>query len=186
MATLTLIMTGPMGADAGPVWARAPAGQDPDPADLPPPAPRFLDFLARSAAMPRTTREEFVAVNVELWRMLNGDVLPFDERATRRLSEETLDGSADPAAALNHDLAGRVMTSDRLVSAVLDHRAHAGRSRHGGPAAPAPAWRGRGRPDPARAHGGDSRHGGIRSCHRAFLAGSASSSWRIPNGARPK
>jgi fermentation-respiration switch protein FrsA (DUF1100 family) len=28
--------------------------------------------------------------------------------------------------------------------------------------------------------------GGIRSCHRAFLAGSASSSWRIPNGARPK
>jgi pimeloyl-ACP methyl ester carboxylesterase len=87
----------------------------PDPADLPPPAPRFLDFLARSAAMPRTTREEFIAVNVELWRVLNGDVLSFDERAAGRLSEETLDGSADSAAALNHDLAGRVMTSDRLV-----------------------------------------------------------------------
>ncbi|MFB4272913.1 hypothetical protein [Nonomuraea sp. GTA35] len=54
-------------------------------------------------------------MNVELWRVLNGDVLPFDERAARRLSEETLDGSADPAAALNHDLAGRVMTSGRLV-----------------------------------------------------------------------
>jgi hypothetical protein len=90
VATLTLIMTGPMGADAdaGPGWARAPAGRDPDPADLPPPAARFLDFLARSAAMPRTTREEFIAVNVELWRVLNGDVLSFDERAAGRLSEE--------------------------------------------------------------------------------------------------
>ncbi|MEV0383795.1 alpha/beta fold hydrolase [Nonomuraea sp. NPDC050643] len=115
VATLTAIMTGPMGADAGPAWARALAGQDPDPRDLPPPAPRFLQHLARSAAMPRTTREEVLAVNVETWRVLHGDVLPFDEEAARRLAEEAHDSTSDPTAALNHDLAGRVMTADRLA-----------------------------------------------------------------------
>ena len=41
--TLSAIMTGPLGHDAGPAWARALAGQDPDPSDLPPPSARFLD-----------------------------------------------------------------------------------------------------------------------------------------------
>ncbi|SDH47008.1 alpha/beta fold hydrolase [Nonomuraea jiangxiensis] len=113
--TLTVIMSGPMGADAGPAWARAMAGQEPDPDDLPPPAPAFLQHLARAATMPRTTREEQLAAGLETWRVLNGDVLPFDEEAARRLAAEAYDHSRNPAAALNHDLAGRLMTDDRLV-----------------------------------------------------------------------
>ncbi|MEO3869247.1 alpha/beta fold hydrolase [Nonomuraea sp. B12E4] len=113
--TLTVIMSGPMGADAGPAWARALAGQEPDPDDLPPPAPAFLRHLARSATMPRTTRDELLTAGLETWRVLNGDGLPFDEEAARRLVAEAYDQSGNPAAALNHDLAGRLMTDDRLV-----------------------------------------------------------------------
>ncbi|GAA2689198.1 alpha/beta fold hydrolase [Nonomuraea recticatena] len=113
VTALTAIMTSPMGADAGPAWARAMAGQEPDPGDLPPPSSRFLAHLARSAAAPRTTREEHVAANLETWRVLNGEALPFDEEAARRFVEESYDVAADPAAALNHDAAGRLMTEDR-------------------------------------------------------------------------
>ncbi|TDC89800.1 alpha/beta hydrolase [Nonomuraea deserti] len=105
--TLTAIMTSPMGADTGPAWARALAGRAPDPGDLPPPAPSFLQHLARSAAMPRTTRAEHLAANLETWRVLSGDGLPFDEEAARRFVAESHDLSADPGAAANHDLAGR-------------------------------------------------------------------------------
>lgn len=111
--TLTTIMSGPMGADAGPAWARALTGQAPDPDDLPPPAPRFLEHLARKAQLPRTTREEHIAADLETWRVLNGDVLPFDEAAARRLVADSYDRTSDPAAAANHDLAGRRMTDDR-------------------------------------------------------------------------
>src|SRR5215472_16220575 len=50
--TLTAIMTGPLGHDAGPAWARALAGQALDRDDLPPPSPRFLRHLAERAAFP--------------------------------------------------------------------------------------------------------------------------------------
>jgi pimeloyl-ACP methyl ester carboxylesterase len=113
--TLTAIMTGPMGADVGPAWARALAGQAPDPDDLPPPAPRFLEHLARMARMPRTSRAEHIAANLETWRVLNGGVLPFDEPAARRLVADSYDRASDHAAAANHDLAGRRMTDDRRV-----------------------------------------------------------------------
>jgi pimeloyl-ACP methyl ester carboxylesterase len=113
--TLTAIMTGPLGHDAGPAWARALAGQDPDPGDLPPPSPRFLRHLAERAAMPQTTREEQVAAGLETWRVLNGDALPFDEPTARRFVETSYDRSTNFAAAANHDRAGRLMTPDRLV-----------------------------------------------------------------------
>ncbi|PZG16129.1 alpha/beta hydrolase [Nonomuraea aridisoli] len=115
VTTLTAIMTGPMGADAGPAWARAMAGEEPDPDDLPPPAPHLLQHFLRAAATPPATREEAVAAGVETWRALNGGVLPFDEQAARRLTEDSHDLTANPAAAANHDLAGRQMTEDRLV-----------------------------------------------------------------------
>jgi pimeloyl-ACP methyl ester carboxylesterase len=113
--TLTAIMTGPLGHDAGPAWARALAGQDPDPGDLPPPSPRFLRHLAERAAMPQTTREEQVTVGLETWRALNGDALPFDEPAARRFVETSYDRATDFAAAANHDRAGRQMAPDRLA-----------------------------------------------------------------------
>jgi pimeloyl-ACP methyl ester carboxylesterase len=113
--TLTAIMTGPLGHDAGPAWARALAGQDPDPDDLPPPSPRFLRHLAERAAMPQTTREERVTAGIETWRVLNGDAMPFDEPAARRFVETSYDRATDFAAAVNHDRAGRQMTPDRLA-----------------------------------------------------------------------
>lgn len=111
--TLTAIMTSPMNHDPGPAWQRALTGQAPDPDDLPPPAPRFLEHLMRSANLPRTTREEHIAANLETWRVLHGDALPFDEPAARRLCEAAYDLLADPAAPLNHDRAGRIWTEDR-------------------------------------------------------------------------
>ncbi|WP_043631159.1 alpha/beta fold hydrolase [Nonomuraea candida] len=116
VATLTVIMSSPMGAEAGPVWERALSGREPDPADLPPPAPRFLEHLMRAAALPRTTREQHLAAGLETWRVLSGEALPFDEEAARRLVEESYDRAADPGAALNHDLAGRIMTEDRRAA----------------------------------------------------------------------
>ena len=113
--TVSAIMTGPLGHDAGPAWARALAGQDPDPGDLPPPSARFLRHLAERAAMPQTTREEQVAAGIETWRVLNGDALPFDEPAARRFVEASYDRAADVAAAVNHDRAGRQMTPDRFA-----------------------------------------------------------------------
>ena len=112
--TLTAIMSGPLGHDAGPAWARAMAGQDPDPGDLPPPSPRFLRHLAERAAMPHTTREEQVTAGLETWRVLNGDALTFDEPAARRFVETSYDRAANFAAAANHDRA-RLMTPDRLA-----------------------------------------------------------------------
>ncbi|MEV4563589.1 alpha/beta hydrolase [Nonomuraea sp. NPDC049419] len=113
VAALTLVMSAPMGADQGPVWARALAGQEPDPGALPPPRPRLLAHLMSPA--PRTTREEILAAAVETWRVLSGDVLPFDEDAARRPAEYAHDAAGDPATAGNHDLAGRTLTPDRLV-----------------------------------------------------------------------
>ncbi|MGA5820690.1 alpha/beta fold hydrolase [Kitasatospora sp. NPDC094028] len=113
--TLTAMMTGPMGHNPGPAWARALAGQAPDPGDLPPPSARFLTHLAQRAARPQGTRDEYVAANVETWRVLHGDALPFDEPAARRFVAASFDLTGDPTAALNHDLAGRAMTEDRLV-----------------------------------------------------------------------
>ncbi|WP_440073093.1 alpha/beta fold hydrolase [Streptosporangium sp. OZ121] len=113
--TLAAIMTGPMGHSAGPAFARAFAGQDPDPDDLPPPTQRFLQHLVRLATSPPATREEHIAAGMETWRVLNGDVLPFDEQAARRLVEAASELGGDPRAAANHDLAGKVMTEDRLA-----------------------------------------------------------------------
>jgi pimeloyl-ACP methyl ester carboxylesterase len=113
--TLTAIMTGPLGHDAGPAWARALAGQDPDPGDLPPPSPRFLRHLAGRAVMPQTTREEQVTAGLETWRVLNGDDLTFDESAARRFVEASYDRAINFAAAANHDRAGRLITPDRLA-----------------------------------------------------------------------
>lgn len=113
--TLTAVMTYPLGHDAGPAWARVLAGQDPDPGDLPPPSPRFLRHLAERADLPSATREERVTADLETWRILNGDALPFDESAARRFVETSYDRATDFAAAVNHDRAARQMSPDRLA-----------------------------------------------------------------------
>lgn len=113
--SLTVIMSGPYGHDAGPAWGRALTGQAPDPGDLPPPSPKFLRHLAERAAMPQATREQRITAGLETWRVLNGDALPFDEPTARRFTETSYDRATDFAAAAHHDLAGRQMTPDRLA-----------------------------------------------------------------------
>ncbi|MFJ5231015.1 alpha/beta fold hydrolase [Kitasatospora sp. NPDC088391] len=113
--TLTALMTGPMGHSPGPAWARALAGRAPDPGDLPPPSARFLAHLAHRAALPQGTPDERLAAHLETWRVLNGEVLPFDEPAARRFVRASFDPNGDPGAGHHHDLAARRMTEDRLA-----------------------------------------------------------------------
>lgn len=111
--TLTAIMTYPMGYQAGPAWARALAGQPPEPGDLPAPDPEFLRHITAMASSPPATPAERVTVNVETWRILNGTALPFDAGAARRHVEDSIARARDFQAAAHHDLAGRQMTPER-------------------------------------------------------------------------
>jgi pimeloyl-ACP methyl ester carboxylesterase len=117
--TLTAIMTSPMGYNAGPAWARALAGQDPEPGDLPPPAPQFLQHIATRASSQPASRDERITVSTETWRVLNGTTLPFGAEAARRHIEDSYARARDIQAATHHDLAGRQMTSDRQALAAL-------------------------------------------------------------------
>ncbi|WP_431921895.1 alpha/beta fold hydrolase [Micromonospora wenchangensis] len=114
--TLTAMASSPMGNNPGPAWARALAGQPATADELPPPTARFLDHLMEAARAPRATARQRVDADVQTWRVLNGDVLPFDEPAARRFVEHCHARSADLAAAANHDLAGRRWDDDRRAS----------------------------------------------------------------------
>lgn len=114
--TLTAIMASPMGNDVGPAWARAIAGEEPDPTELPPPSSSFLQHLeSRAQAAPAVTLEEEVNAAVETWRVLNGAVWPFDEDAVRAFVATSQERSRDPYKAAQHDLAGRRLGEDRRV-----------------------------------------------------------------------
>ncbi|MFI5895420.1 alpha/beta fold hydrolase [Actinoplanes sp. NPDC051513] len=108
--SLTLLSTTPMGYDPGPLWERAMAGQPADRDDLPPPSPRFLQYLADSEGTPPG-----VEADVALFRVMNGDVLPFDEPAARAVLERCWARAIDPSAAAHHNRAGRKMDAVRLT-----------------------------------------------------------------------
>ncbi|MFY1622687.1 alpha/beta fold hydrolase [Micromonospora sp. WMMD723] len=114
--TLTAMASSPMGNNPGPAWARALAGQPAAEGELPPPTARFLDHLMGAARAPRATAQQRVDADVQTWRVLNGDVLPFDEPAARRFVEHCHDRAGNLAAAANHDLAGRRWDDDRRAS----------------------------------------------------------------------
>ncbi|SDI55600.1 Pimeloyl-ACP methyl ester carboxylesterase [Sinosporangium album] len=102
--TLTLIMTSPMGNEAGPAWARAVAGLDPDPGELPPPDAALIRHFMSGG------HEEGAD---ETWRLLNGEAVPYDGAAARRFVEASLKRARKPGSEAQHDLAGRSMTEDR-------------------------------------------------------------------------
>lgn len=74
----------PMGNNPGPAWARALAGQPAAADELLPPTARFLAHLVASATAPRATTQQRIDADLQTWRVLNGDVLSFDEPAARR------------------------------------------------------------------------------------------------------
>ncbi|TDB99740.1 alpha/beta hydrolase [Micromonospora fluostatini] len=114
--TLTAMASSPMGNNPGPAWARALAGQPAAPDELPPPTARFLQHVMASATAPRTTARQRMDADVQTWRVLNGDVLPFGDSAARRFVEDCYARAHDVAAAANHDLAGRRWDDDRRAA----------------------------------------------------------------------
>jgi pimeloyl-ACP methyl ester carboxylesterase len=69
-----------------------------------------------SATAPRATPSQRIHAAVQTWRVLSGDVLPFDEPAARRFVEHCHARAGNLAAASNHDLAGRRWDDDRRAS----------------------------------------------------------------------
>ncbi|GID32770.1 alpha/beta fold hydrolase [Paractinoplanes brasiliensis] len=105
--SLTLISSTPMNYDLGRLWQRAMDGLPPDPGSLPPPSARFLQH--RSEAPPG------VEADVELFRVMNGDVRPYDEAGARTALTRCWARTTNPAAAAQHNLALSRTTPDRLV-----------------------------------------------------------------------
>ena len=60
---------------------------------LPPPAPEAMGILANR---PPTDREGYIEDYVERWRVLNGQKLPYDEKASRELAAKIFDRGLNP------------------------------------------------------------------------------------------
>ncbi|GAA3216959.1 alpha/beta fold hydrolase [Dactylosporangium siamense] len=114
--TLIAMASSPMGNNPGPAWARAMAGQPAAADELPPPDARFLEHVLASVKAPRRTAQQRMDADVQTWRVLNGDALPFDEPAARRFVEHCYARAGNIAAASNHDLAGRRWDDGRRAS----------------------------------------------------------------------
>jgi pimeloyl-ACP methyl ester carboxylesterase len=94
--SLTLLSTTPMGFGPG------------SPAEgLPPPSPHFQQYTADSAGAPPGVERD-----VALFRVMNGDVLPFDEAGARAALERCWARTTDPDAAAHHHLACERLTPD--------------------------------------------------------------------------
>lgn len=61
---------------------------------LPPPTPEALHFLLRPFPL---ERKKYVEHFIEMWRVLNGNRLPIDERLLRKLGERTYERGVSPA-----------------------------------------------------------------------------------------
>lgn len=110
VSSLTLLSTSLMSHDPGPGVERALSGRPADPDKLPPPTPRFLQHLTDSAGTPPG-----VEADVVTFRVMNGDVRPFDEPAARSVLERCWARTTDPSAAAHHNLIGRMMGPDLLA-----------------------------------------------------------------------
>ena len=108
--SMTLLSTTPMSHDPGPGWQRAMAGQPADPDELPPPTPRFLQHVADSDGTPPG-----VEADIAIFRVMNGDVRPFDEPAVRAMLQRCWARATDPSAAAHHGLIGRMKGPDLLT-----------------------------------------------------------------------
>jgi pimeloyl-ACP methyl ester carboxylesterase len=72
---------------------------------LPVPTQRFLDMLAR-VQQPAADREAMLTKQVDKWRLLNGDGVPFDEKEYRRWEERAMDHAGTWAEPVTHYMVG--------------------------------------------------------------------------------
>jgi pimeloyl-ACP methyl ester carboxylesterase len=70
--------------------------------DLPPPDASFLARSDEIAKLPRGTDEERVEADVQVYELMNGGSLPFDEAAARDLAERHFARARDRAKSANH------------------------------------------------------------------------------------
>ncbi len=110
--TLTLLMSSPDES----VYIAAARGQDTSGFTLPPPAPPLLVHMRKTRLAPPRTDEEQIEHAVEGWRLCNGDRVPFDADAARRLEVRMRQRTENPAAALRHfaAVAAGPLRADRL------------------------------------------------------------------------
>lgn len=112
--SVTAISTTRMDHDPTHAWRRAMQNQDPDPDDLPPPSRQFLTYLMLRGNP--QSREERVAVAIDLKRILGGHLWSFDAQRARQAAERGLDRARDPDAGDHHASAGMVMTEARRAT----------------------------------------------------------------------
>ncbi|MYS90312.1 alpha/beta fold hydrolase [Streptomyces sp. SID5464] len=104
--TLTSLSSQPLGTDTAAAVQRAMEGAPPLPGELPAPRPELLAALASAFPEPQAGLEDYLAARLPLWRVLHGQVLPFDEDEYRAMERRAYERARDPWAALNHALAG--------------------------------------------------------------------------------
>ncbi|MBE4739539.1 MULTISPECIES: alpha/beta fold hydrolase [Streptomyces] len=115
--TLTSLSSQPLGTDMAAVVTRAMAGKPPAPGQLPPPEAELLAVLAASLPDPEAGLEAHLALRLPLWRVLHGQVLPFDEEEYRAMERRVFERARDLAAGFHHTLAGAAGGDDTAALA---------------------------------------------------------------------
>ncbi|CAL9352510.1 alpha/beta fold hydrolase [Streptomyces sp. enrichment culture] len=104
--TLTSLSSQPLGTDTAALVQRALAGEPPLPGSLPPPTPQLLATLVTTLPDPDADLEGYLTTRMPLWRVLHGDVLPYDEEEYRAMERRVYARARDLRAPLNHTFAG--------------------------------------------------------------------------------
>jgi pimeloyl-ACP methyl ester carboxylesterase len=99
--SLSLLMTSPDPE----VYMAATMGRDTHQYRLPPPSPRYLEYVAKTQRTLPISPNEAIQLAVEGWRVCNGDGIPWDEAAMYRLQERMWARARNPLAAINHAFA---------------------------------------------------------------------------------
>ena len=121
----TIIMSSPLSGGG----AQPELGTD----DLPGPDPEWMAATFAMMAAPVETREEKIAMRIEMFRRLAGSAEPFDEERQRDIATREVDRAKDFAAMNNHGIAiGQSSPPDRRPLAEGPRRPDPGRARHGG------------------------------------------------------
>ena len=86
--------------------------------DLPPPDASFLVRSEEIATLPRGSDEERVEADVQVYELMNGGRLPFDEEAARDLARRHFARARDWAKSANHRRIGEQRTEPPALTAI--------------------------------------------------------------------
>jgi len=86
--------------------------------DLPPPDASFLVRSEEIATLPRGSDEERVEADVQVYELMNGGRLPFDEEAARDLARRHFARARDWAKSANHRRIGEQPTEPPALTAI--------------------------------------------------------------------